>query len=69
LGLALFPLAAFWFTLVTAPMALYIAIRHWNAPLSVVGRGKGRFVAAIILSGLQVLGWALFIAYLVSSRH
>lgn len=69
LGLALFPLVAFWLTLVTAPMALYIAIRHWNAPTSVVGRGKGRFVAAIILSGLQIMGWALGIAYFVSSRY
>jgi len=69
LGLALFPLVTFWFTLVTAPMALYIAIRHWNAPTSVVGRGKGRLVAAIILSGLQVLCWAVIIAYSVSSRH
>ncbi len=69
LGLAVFPLVAFWFTLVTAPMALYVAIRRWNAPASVVGRGKGRFVTAIILSSLQILGWALGIAYFVSSRH
>ncbi|MGD0661489.1 MAG: hypothetical protein ABSD38_25795 [Syntrophorhabdales bacterium] len=69
LGLAVFPLVTFWFTLVTAPMALYIAIRRWNAPTSVVGRGKGRFVAAIILSSLQILGWATGIAYFVSSRH
>jgi DNA-directed RNA polymerase subunit RPC12/RpoP len=69
LGLAVFPLVTFWFTLVTAPMALYIAIRRWNAATSVVGRGKGRLVAAIILSSLQILGWATGIAYFVSSRH
>lgn len=69
LRLAIFPLVMFWFTLVTAPAALYLSLRHWNAPLSIVTRGKGRFVAAMVLSGLQIAGWALGIAYFVSLRH
>ena len=36
LRLALFPLITVWFTLVTAPIALYLAIRHWNSPMSIV---------------------------------
>ena len=58
----------FWFTLFTAPIALYIAIRHWNSPTSIVGRSKIRFVLAIMLSGLQILAWIAGIAYLVSRR-
>jgi hypothetical protein len=69
LRLAIIPLILFWFTLVTAPIALYLAIRHWNTPTSIVGRGKGRLRAAIVLSGLQILGWAIGIAYVVSSRY
>ena len=69
LRLAIFPLIMFWFTLVTAPAALYLSLRHWNAPTSIVTRGKSRFVAAMALSGLQIVAWALGIAHLVSLRH
>lgn len=69
LRLAVLPLIMFWFTIATAPAALYLSIRNWNAPTSVVRRGKGRFVAAIILSGLEILGWAFGIAYFVSLRY
>jgi hypothetical protein len=69
LKLAILPLIIFWITLVTAPAALYLSIRHWSAPTSVVTRGKGRFVAAIILSGLEILGWALGIAYFTWFRY
>ena len=68
LGLALLPLMMFWFTIVTAPVALYLAIRHWHTPTSIVRRGKGRLVAAIVISALQIMGWAVGIAYHVSSR-
>jgi hypothetical protein len=69
LRLAVLPLIMFWFTIGTAPAALYLSIRNWNAPTSVVKRGKGRFVAAIFISGLEILGWAFGIAYFISLRH
>ncbi|HEO70152.1 MAG TPA: hypothetical protein ENN80_02740 [Candidatus Hydrogenedentes bacterium] len=56
--LAIVPLMLFWVTLVTAPVALFIAIRHWNAPMSAVPRGKTTLVAAIVLASLELLGWA-----------
>jgi hypothetical protein len=68
LKLAFYPLLIFWFTLVTAPIALYLAIRHWSSPTSIVGRTKTRFVLAITLSGLQILAWIFVIAYYVSRR-
>ena len=40
LSLAILPLLIFYFTMVTAPMALYVAIRYWNAPRSIVHRTK-----------------------------
>ena len=44
-------------------MALFVAIRYWKAPPSILRRTKIRFVAAIIIALLQIAGWAaLFIA-------
>lgn len=49
----------------TAIYAIIIVLRHWNTPGSLIPRTKARFMVAIVLSGLQVLGWiALLIAYL-----
>ncbi len=68
LRLAFYPILIFWFTLVTAPVALYLAIRHWNSPTSIVRRTRIRFVLAITLSSLQILAWIFVIAYFVSRR-
>jgi hypothetical protein len=66
LALALFPIITIWFTLLTAPIAIYFAIRHWNSPMSIVRRTKIRFILAIVLAGLQIIAWIIGIAYLVS---
>jgi hypothetical protein len=57
-AMAAYPLLLWPFTLVMAPMALYIAIRHWNAPSSLIPRSKVRFLVAIILASLELLAWA-----------
>src|SRR5262249_22839438 len=60
LSLAVLPIATlvFWiFTLITAPMALFIAIRYWNAPRSLVRRSKIRYVIAIVLASVQIILW------------
>jgi hypothetical protein len=57
LALAILPLLIFYFTLVTAPMALFIAIRYWKAPMSILRRSRFRFVIAMILATLQIAGW------------
>jgi hypothetical protein len=63
LSLAVYPMLIFYFTLVTAPMSLCVAIWYWNAPRSIVRRTKIRYVAAIILASMQIIGWcALFVA-------
>jgi hypothetical protein len=68
LSLAIYPLLIFYFTLITAPMALFVAIRHWKSPPSLVRRSKIRFVVAIIVALLQIAGWViLFVA--LATRH
>lgn len=44
-------------TIITGPMAIFLAIRHWHKPTSILGRTKARFVIAIILGCLQISAW------------
>jgi hypothetical protein len=63
LAVAVYPLLAWPLTLVSAPIALYVAIRYWKAPSSVIPRTRWRAVLAIILAVIQIGAWtAMFIA-------
>ena len=68
LSLAVYPLLIFYFTVITAPMALFVAIRYWKSPPSLVHRCKIRFVVAVILALLQIAGWGILIVTL-ATRH
>lgn len=71
LALAVYPVAlilGIYFTLITAPMALFVAIRYWNAPRSIVRPSRIRYIAAIIVALLQIGGWTtLFIS--IATHH
>jgi hypothetical protein len=67
LAVAILPLLIFYFTLITAPIALYMALRYWNAPRSIVHRTKWRFVLAIVFAVLELAGWGVG-AYLLVTR-
>ena len=72
LSLAILPivLIVFWFlTIITAPMALFMAIRYWNAPRSIVHRTKIRYVLAMIFATLQIAGWGIGIYLLVTNLY
>ena len=56
--LAVLPLFIFYITILTAPAALYLAIRHWSSPSSIIPRTKIRYVLAIVFSVLQIAGWS-----------
>jgi hypothetical protein len=60
LTMAILPVLFFFVTLVTAPVTLYIAMRHWRAPLGIGRRTRIRFVVAIVFASLQLIGWAVF---------
>jgi hypothetical protein len=64
LNLAVLPMLIFWLTFFTAPIVVFISIRYWNAPGSVIGRRKWRFVVAMIIASLQLVGWIIFLFYL-----
>ncbi len=59
LSLAVLPLIIWPFTLITAPAAIFISLRYWNAPTSLVPRTKMRFIIAIFFAGAEILGWCV----------
>jgi hypothetical protein len=69
LALAVYPVVlvfTIYFTAITAPLSLFIAIKYWNAPFGIVQGSRIRLVVAIILALLQIGGWILLIAFLVT---
>ncbi|HEX4999555.1 MAG TPA: hypothetical protein VFY29_15110 [Terriglobia bacterium] len=66
LSVAVLPVALFFFaTFVTAPIALFIAIRYWKAPLSLARRSRIRFVFAIAFASAELVAWIVIVAMLV----
>ena len=63
LALAVYPLVIpffGWFmTPLTAPACLYVALRYWKEPLSLVRRSRWQFVLAILMAALTLAGWAI----------
>jgi hypothetical protein len=56
LAFATFPfLALFWPCIVGAPLALYISIRYWKSPGSILPRTKIRFLLAVALAVCQLI--------------
>jgi hypothetical protein len=54
-----------WIGFVTAPAALYLAIKHFNTPSSIVRKHpKMRYVAAIVIASLLILGWIVMLGFL-----
>src|SRR5437773_6957397 len=65
LSLALLPLLIFYLTFITAPAALFIAVRYWKAPRSLVHRSRIRLVLAMIFASLQILGWVAALYFII----
>lgn len=65
LALAVLPLLIFYFTILTAPIVLFLVIRHWNTPGSILPRTRARFVIAAIVAVLEIVGCAVLIWFIV----
>ncbi len=57
LSLAFWPMLFVFPTLVTAPAALFVSLRYWEAPGSLLPRSRFRFVLAAGVALLQMTGW------------
>lgn len=62
------PALLIWPSLITAPMSIFLALRYWKTPLSVVKRTKLRFVLAIVFGLFQIAFWGFIGYFLTLSR-
>jgi hypothetical protein len=69
LSLVVFPMILFYATFITAPIAIVIAIRHWNSPASMIHRTRTRLVIAVLLASLQILGWCALVIFLIAGFY
>ena len=66
LVLALLPVLIFYFTIFTAPAALFYALWHWKSPGSIAPNHRRlNLIAAIIVASLEIAGWIAFFTWLV----
>jgi hypothetical protein len=54
-------------TLFTAPLAIYLTVRHWKTPSGIIPRTRIRFILAFLIAGFQIAGWILFFSSLALS--
>jgi hypothetical protein len=60
----------FWFMMIfTAPMALFVAVRYWNAPRSIIHRTKIRYILAIIFATLELAITGILLYFLFSNLY
>lgn len=59
LNISILPLLFWPFTLITAPIAFYLAITAWRKPSSILPRTRIRQVLALLFSALQIIGWVV----------
>lgn len=53
-GLIIFP------TLITAPAAVFFAVRHWRTPAGVLKKPFAMSIVAFLLATGQIAGWVIF---------
>jgi len=59
LSLALWPILIWPFTLVTAPIAAFLAVLSWFRPNSLVRGGRLRSIVALVIATAQIAGWVV----------
>ena len=65
LAISTFPMLLFWPALIAAPWALFLVVRRWNAPSSLVPRTKIRFVLAALFAVAEI-GFFIFVIYMMT---
>lgn len=65
LMIAVLPILMWIFTIVTAPLVLFLVVRFWRAPNSLVSNPYPRFIIAAVLAVAQLVGWGFFVVAVV----
>jgi hypothetical protein len=66
---AVAPVFTVWFSILGGPAAIYLSLRYWKRPTSIVRRYAWRKWLALALGALETGGWAWLIVYLVMVRR
>lgn len=69
LALAIIPILVWPLTLLSAPAALFVVVRYWRQPLSILPRTRIRFVLAAVIALAQICGWALLFYFVVAQMR
>jgi hypothetical protein len=70
LALAIIPMILFYVVVITAPISIFMSIRHWNSPSSLIPRRtKLRFTFAILISVMQLVGIGALIYLVTTGFH
>jgi hypothetical protein len=65
LSLSILPLMIFYFTVVTAPLTLVLAIVHRKTPGSLVRPRRISFFLGVLFASLQIAGWVTLFVMLI----
>lgn len=69
LALAVLPMITIYFTVFTAPAAVFYAIWHWNSPGSIVPNWRRLILSiAILVASLQIITWVALVVWLIIKR-
>lgn len=60
----IFLIFAIYFTFITAPIGIIVAIKYWNKQETIIPRTKFRFVLSIIFAVLEIIAWISVAYYL-----
>jgi hypothetical protein len=66
LTVAVAPVLIWFVTIITAPLSIYMTVRHWKTPISILPRRKWRFILAFIIAVIQILLWSALLFALIS---
>jgi hypothetical protein len=70
-ALAVWPIVVIplmYFTVVTAPAAIYIAIRRWNSPRGPRRQGRGYLIAALLAALIEIVVWVFIVIAIIKFR-
>ena len=59
LAVAVLPLLMLFLTIITAPLTIYLVIRHWKTPTGPLPRTKIRFVLAFLIALTEIIAWGM----------
>jgi hypothetical protein len=60
------PFLMIYLMFITGPMAVFLPLRHWRTPSSLIPRAKWRFIAGALLGLLQIAALVAFIMVIIA---